>query len=70
MSKGDTFCVIVLILAAVLMVVMLIGQFTSGGDKTEVRARFEITVPVMETVCVESADGYCKRYETRRIVRE
>ena len=34
------------------------------------RPHVKTEVPTTETVCVEATETYCKRYETRRILRE
>lgn len=34
------------------------------------RLQIKTEVPTTETVCVEATEAYCKRYETKRILRE
>ena len=51
------------------LILIALGCFL-GKQLPAERPRIETAVPVMETVCAEPAEGYCLRYETRRILRE
>lgn len=57
----------------VLLLINLVAVFATrpGPGPTVIeRPQVKTEVPTTETVCVQPAEGYCKRYETRRILRE
>lgn len=56
--------------AAVALAVGAWIVFCSDSPAPPKQQTIETDIPVTETVCVEATENYCKRYETRRILRE
>lgn len=55
----------------VLLLINIVAVFaTRPGPTVAERLQIKTEVPTTETVCVEATETYCKRYETRRILRE
>lgn len=55
------------VLLVVTLVMVMVCVTRSGPAE---RPQVKTEVPTTETVCVEATETYCKRYETRRILRE
>lgn len=55
----------------VLLLINIVAVFATRPDPTVTeRPQVKTEIPVSETVCVEEAETYCRKYISRRILRE
>lgn len=55
----------------ILLLINIVADFsTRPGPTVTERPHVKTEIPVSETVCAEEAETYCRKYISRRILRE